>query len=95
MIGKKFDGQTDCSEKWYDTQYKMEPIPEALLKVCKSVVPAYYHYTELLHTYFVIRLNTCKLRLHIAFADYHYTLLVHIEFAYYHYILLLHISFNY
>ncbi|XP_074640666.1 insulin-degrading enzyme-like [Tubulanus polymorphus] len=31
VIGKKFEGQTDLKEKWYGTDYKLEPIPQELL----------------------------------------------------------------
>ncbi len=33
VVGKKFEGQTDQKEKWYGTEYSIEPIPQETLKV--------------------------------------------------------------
>ena len=33
VIGKKFEGETDKKEKWYGTDYKIEPIPQATMEV--------------------------------------------------------------
>ena len=33
VIGKKFEGKTDKTEKWYGTNYSLTPIPEDTLNV--------------------------------------------------------------
>ncbi len=33
MIGKKYEGKTDKKEKWYGTDYKIEPISNESLEV--------------------------------------------------------------
>ena len=33
VIGKKFDGSTDQTERWYGTQYSLNPIPDETINV--------------------------------------------------------------
>ena len=33
VVGKKFEGQTDRTEKWYGTQYSINPIPVETINV--------------------------------------------------------------
>lgn len=44
VVSKSFEGQTDKTEEWYDTQYKQEAISEETIKV-KEILFSLFDYS--------------------------------------------------